>query len=326
MDIKTSSSQRQRIELVDCARGFALVTMAVYHFTWDLDFFGYIEPGTSVTGGWRIFARCIAISFLFIVGFSLYLANGHGIRRKSYLRRLALIVAAALAVTMVTLLATPEAFIFFGILHHIALASVLGLAFLRLPPVMIVAGGLIAIALPYMVQGGLFDHPALWWLGFSTNVGPSSDYVPLFPLFGVVLFGIAAAKLAEQSGLTARMAALEWPDRVPVLGWIGKHSLAFYLLHQPVLISMVWLFAQVSPPPEPDQSALFLNSCNRECVTFRDETFCNAYCGCLLDKADANGFMDQLFTPDAATTAQLQELANICLMENTDPQDQESMQ
>jgi len=325
MVIETSLPQRRRIELVDCARGFALAAMAVYHFTWDLDFFGYIDPGTSVTGGWRIFARCIAISFLFIVGFSLYLANGHGFRRKSYLRRLALIVAAALAITMVTMLATPEFFIFFGILHHIALASVLGLAFLRLPWLVIIASGVVAIALPYFIQGGVFDHEALWWLGFSTNVRPSSDYVPLFPLFGVVLFGIASAKLAERSGLTARMAALEWPDRMPVLGWIGKHSLAFYLLHQPVLISLVWLFAQVSPPPEPDQGALFLNSCNAECVAFRDETFCSAYCGCLLDKANANGLMDQLFTPDAATTSRLQDLANICLMENTDPQDQGSV-
>src|SRR5690606_4647047 len=127
-----TSPPRRRIELVDCARGLALVAMAIYHFTWDLDFFGYIEPGSSVVGGWRIFARSIAISFLFIVGFSLFLANGTGFRRGPFFKRLALIVAAALAITAVTMLATPEAFIFFGILHHIALASVLGLAFLRL--------------------------------------------------------------------------------------------------------------------------------------------------------------------------------------------------
>lgn len=139
MDMQPSPTARTRVELVDVARGLALVAMAIYHFVWDLDFFGYIDPGTSITGGWRIFARCIAISFLFIVGVSLYLANTQGFRRKSYIRRLAMIVAAALAITMATLLATPDAFIFFGILHHIALASVLGLAFLRLPVVLMIA-------------------------------------------------------------------------------------------------------------------------------------------------------------------------------------------
>src|SRR5690606_12344818 len=121
--------------------------------------------------------------------------------------------------------------------------------------------------------------------------------------------GAARHSYSEGSGtggLTARLAALEWSDRIPVLSWIGKHSLAFYLAHQPVLISLVWLFAQVSPPPTPDQGALFLNSCNAECVSFRDEIFCNSYCGCLFDTAEANGFLDQLFTPDAATTSRLQ--------------------
>lgn len=318
MDMQPSPTARTRVELVDVARGLALVAMAIYHFVWDLDFFGYIDPGTSITGGWRIFARCIAISFLFIVGVSLHLANRQGFRRQSYIRRLAMILAAAVAITVSTLLATPDAFIFFGILHHIALASLLGLAFLSLPAVVVVACGLIAVILPYVIVGGIFDHWPLWWIGFSTNVRASSDFVPLFPLFGVVLFGIATAKVAEQAGWTARLAALEWPDRIPVLGWIGKHSLAFYLVHQPILISLVWLFAQVSPPPTPDQGALFLNSCNAECVSFRDEMFCNSYCGCLLDKAEANGFLVQLFTPDAATTSRLQEMASMCLMEHSE--------
>ena len=67
-----------RIEVIDLARAVALVAMVVFHFTWDLEHFYYVEPGLTEVGGWWIFARCIASSFLFLVGFSLVLANGRG--------------------------------------------------------------------------------------------------------------------------------------------------------------------------------------------------------------------------------------------------------
>ena len=76
-----------RITAIDAARGVALIAMAIYHFTWDLQFFGYLEPGTATTGGWKLFARCIASSFLFLVGVGLVLAHGHGIRWPGFGRR-----------------------------------------------------------------------------------------------------------------------------------------------------------------------------------------------------------------------------------------------
>ncbi|MCF3639770.1 DUF1624 domain-containing protein, partial [Rhizobium sp. TRM95111] len=79
------------------ARAMALVAMAIYHFTWDLEFFGYVEPGTAGTGGWKIFARLIAGSFLFLAGLGLVLGHGEGIRWHSFWRRLAKVGAAAAA-------------------------------------------------------------------------------------------------------------------------------------------------------------------------------------------------------------------------------------
>src|SRR5690606_34830203 len=124
-----------RIPLIDQLRALALVAMAVYHFTWDLGFFGYIEPDTATTGGWKIFARLIAGSFLFLVGFSLVLGHVQGFRARPFLFRLGKIGLAAAAITLATWFAFPETFIFFGILHAIAAASLVGLFFLRLPHV-----------------------------------------------------------------------------------------------------------------------------------------------------------------------------------------------
>ena len=58
-----SASGGNRIDAIDIARGIALLAMAIYHFTWDLEFFGYAEPGLTAVGGWKLFARAIASSF-----------------------------------------------------------------------------------------------------------------------------------------------------------------------------------------------------------------------------------------------------------------------
>ena len=84
----------QRLAWIDLARTLALVCMAVFHFTLDLEMFGYVAPGTTTSGGWAVFAKGIAGSFIALAGYSLVLAHGGGLRRGSYLRRLAMIVAA----------------------------------------------------------------------------------------------------------------------------------------------------------------------------------------------------------------------------------------
>ena len=119
---------KRRIVWVDVARGMALVAMAIYHFAWDLQHFGYVTPPTIDVGGWKLFARADASSFLFLVGLSLVLANTPKIRWPGFWKRLAMILAGAAAITLVTYIVTPGDFIFFGILHSIAAASLIGLA------------------------------------------------------------------------------------------------------------------------------------------------------------------------------------------------------
>ncbi len=310
--------KQSRIELVDIARGTALVAMAIYHFTWDLDFFGYIAQGTSVTGGWKIFARSIASSFLFLVGVSLFLAHGSGIRARSFLKRLAVIAGAAAAITVVTYFATPDAFIFFGILHHIALASVLALPAVRLPVAAVLALAALVLAAPHFVEADFLDKPAFWWTGLSRNVPPTNDFIPIFPWFGAVLLGVAAARLAARTDLLSHLARIRPGRKLPLLAATGRHSLAFYLLHQPVLISVVWLFSQVFPPPMPDRQAVFREACTTQCATQRDEPFCRAYCACVLEAANAEEMLSTLYDPrrDAEAQSWLQDVAFRCSVEN----------
>ena len=146
--------------------------------------------------------------------------------------RLGWIAGAAAVITIATLVFSPNAPILFGILHCIAVASVLGLVFVRLPGWVSLVLAPLVVALPFVGDLSI-DHPALMWLGLRSIPPASLDYVPLFPWFGATLAGIAFAKLAAP--LVERQGLAFAP-----LGWLGRHSLAFYLLHQPVLLAVLY--------------------------------------------------------------------------------------
>lgn len=309
-----------RVELLDWARGVALVAMAIYHFTWDLEFFGYVEPGTAAVGGWKMFARGIASSFLFLVGISLVLAHGKQIRWRPFWKRWVMVVVSAAAITAVTLYATPATFIFFGILHQIALASLLGLLFLRLPTLFTFAAALAVIALPVFYRSDAFDHPFLWWTGLSPSNPRSNDFVPLFPWFGAVLLGMAAGRLMVRSGFLSWLASVRLTRAAAPLMAAGRHSLAFYLIHQPVLIACVWLFSQFVPAPVVPQEARFTRACESSCLETRDKAFCPRYCGCMLQRLQSDQSLDRMFAGDRSDELRgaVQELAALCTAETDD--------
>jgi uncharacterized membrane protein len=130
----------------------------------------------------------------------------------------------------------PATFITFGILHFIALASVLARP-LASRPRLALALGLVAMAAGLTLSHPFFDSRATSWLGFVTRKPPTQDYVPLFPWIGVVLTGIAAGHVLADRGF-APLAPLA---RAPAaLRWLGRHSLAVYMVHQPILMGALW--------------------------------------------------------------------------------------
>lgn len=227
-----------RLLLIDLARSAALAGMVVFHLTYDLDVFGWLPPGTAVTGWFWWHARIVAGSFLFLAGLGLWLAQGARFRPRAFLRRLARIGLAAAVVTLVTHVALPGLTVFYGILHAIGVASVLGLLFLRLP-----AGVTLACALCVAVLPWVYVNPALgggWvWLGLSGTVPMTADFEPLFPWFAPFLAGLATGRLISRQSIWPRLVLAETP-LLRRLAWPGRHSLAIYLIHQPVLFGTVF--------------------------------------------------------------------------------------
>lgn len=236
-----------RIVHVDLARTLALAGMVVFHFARDLEMFALVPPGMTMTGGWAVFARLVAGSFLFLAGVSLWLAHGERIRWRPFWRRLGVIAAAAGAVTLATRIGMPDSFIFYGILHSIAVASLAGLLFLRLPAALTLAAAAGAAILPQVVRSAAFDPPWLVWTGLGERIPRTLDFEPFFPWVAPFLAGLALARLATRAGLWDRLAhaGLNASGLARTLAWPGRHSLAVYLIHQPVLIGLLWVAARL---------------------------------------------------------------------------------
>lgn len=228
-----------RVLALDLARSAALLAMAVFHFAFDLEMFGWLRPGTVINGGWRTLALGTAGSFLFLAGVSLWLAHGQMRRWPGFWRRFAQIAAAALLISVATRVALGDAFIFFGILHSIAVASLIGMALLRVPAVVLLGLAVALFAAPYVSRSEIFDWWGFWWTGLQTVPVRSVDYVPVVPWLAPLLIGVALGQIGSRLGVWARLARWQGGALARRLAWPGRHSLIVYLLHQPVLITLV---------------------------------------------------------------------------------------
>jgi uncharacterized membrane protein len=234
------ATPRLRIALLDVLRGVAIAAMVVYHFFFDLELFGLGYFGVSEHWGWIAFVRTIPASFLAIAGISLYLAHHNGMHWRNFWWRIGYLVAAAILITIISYFADPDAIIWFGILHCIAVSSVIGLAFLRAPLIAVILAAIVVLIAPLFATPVL-NAPILLWLGLGTEAPPSNDYNPLFPWLGFLLLGIAIARILAPYADKAAWAG--WRPADPVtrtLGLAGRHSLLIYLLHQPILMGLLW--------------------------------------------------------------------------------------
>jgi uncharacterized membrane protein len=265
----TQKITSQRLEAIDALRGLALLGMFAFHLIWDLGYFQLVSPDLPYEPAVMGFGHGVAASFLFLVGVSLALAAREGVNREAFWRRLLVICAAAAGVSAATYQLFPESFIFFGILHCIALSSLLALPLLRAPLWLVAIIALAALVAPLMIESPLFDAPVFWWLGLGTREPISNDWRPLLPYFGVVLAGLMTARLLLARGLPAWMT--QWRAHISAgraLVWGGRHSLLVYLVHQPILFALVFMVARVLAPQPAitPQDEPFVASCATQCV------------------------------------------------------------
>jgi uncharacterized membrane protein len=244
--------QRARISRyweIDALRGIAVVWMIGFHLTWDLVSYGMVRVNMS-RGPWPWFSRIIATTFLTLVGISLVISYSRGPGRfGKYLVRGATVFGLGLVITGVTYLALGDSFVVFGILHLIGFSIVAAYPFLPYRRRWIS----LLIGLALLVTGSYLNRktalsPWFIWLGVNELGRPMADWYPVLPWFGMVLIGVWTGHALYRGG----QRQFSVPDRsdVPVvreLAFLGRHALLIYMVHQPILMGVLFAVDRLAP-------------------------------------------------------------------------------
>lgn len=240
MNQKTS-----RYALLDELRGLDLISMMFYHGMWDLIYiFGVWVDWYSDWPG-HLWQQSICWIFILLSGFCLPMGH-HSFRRG------ATVFGAGAVVTIVTLLFMPEDVVWFGVLTLLGSAmlitALLEKPMQKIPPVvgLVVSFALFVLtyhsAVGYWGVAGLNLYlPEAWfrnyltaYIGFYPFGFYSTDYFPLLPWLFLFWTGFYLHYLVGRERMEPLRRSI-----CPPLGWLGRHSLILYMLHQPVIYGVM---------------------------------------------------------------------------------------
>jgi uncharacterized membrane protein len=252
--MKKARKTKERFWEVDFLRGLALIMMVVFHILVMLHLFGVPRFRLSIYP-WFPLQKATMVLFLLLVGVSLTLKRAglalSGLQKRrfflSYAKRGISILSWALLITTVSRIMFGDGFVRFGILHLIGLSMIISLPFLSMRFSSLMMGMCILVL-------GCFIHKvpysSTWQLGIGIIPQGfySMDYAPVIPWFGVVLIGIFIGNLLYSDGKRIFVSFPNYSEK-KLVSWLcclGRHSLAIYLTHMPILFGLLWVLGFIS--------------------------------------------------------------------------------
>lgn len=240
--MQCNSVNSNRIWEIDFVRGIAIILMVLFHLIVDLkDFYAYNLD--YLRGFWYIEGKISAILFILICGVSSTLGRSSTLHGGK-------VFIWAMVLTAVTYIHNESCYILFGILHFLGISLLSANFMRRLPIAWLLIGSLGSVMIGLLFSEGFVTNPYLFPIGLMTSTFISLDYYPLFPWYGVFLFGIVVVKLFysdKKKRLGFRQVphmlseALASQQPVRYITWLGQHSLTIYLIHQPVLLALLYI-------------------------------------------------------------------------------------
>lgn len=234
--MKIDEIRQPRLFALDALRVFAIVMMIVYHFIYDLKYFGYVDWNTPNGQSFRYWRTAIVFGFVFAMGLSMGIAHGRERKLRAFSIRLTQILSCALLITAVSVFMFPESWIYFGILHFMGLASLLTFTLVGKPRIAMGIGFAILVSfwMGWVPYGWPFTH-------IPNRLSYTEDFVSPFPWLGVALIGLSLGEqLTKNQFVTARLS--DWKIGGvfgEIVSFAGKRSLSIYMLHQPALFALI---------------------------------------------------------------------------------------
>jgi len=244
---------RQRIQLLDTLRGVMVIYMIYYHTLFDLGIMFGKDWALEQFRAQPFSQMIIGCTFVFVAGLTIRFSRNpalHGAK----------LLMIASVVSLVTAFFFPGSGIFFGVLHLMAVCMmVYGVVGKYLEKLHWIPGALLCLALfvcTYWVKSGFFgikglfelpvpealtDGGLLYAFGFIGSRFSSVDFYPLLPWLFLFLCGCFVGRLLERDNLPKWL----YRDFCPPLTFIGRHSLAIYVVHQPVIYGLCLLLTAV---------------------------------------------------------------------------------
>lgn len=252
--METAAEQKkERFHTLDSVRGLFLILMTIYHTMFDVMILSDLNFSVFNIPCY-VFQQTIGWGFIFLSGIC------RAIGKKHLKRGLTVLLTGAL-ISLVTYIFVPAMAINFGILVLLGssmiimipiekllrkdsyapfaffISMILFMLFRNAPYGNLGFEKLVFIKLPDFLYQNYFTA----YLGFPPDSFSSGDYYPMIPWFFLYMCGYFVWKYFGNK---------EWIQKylfikIPVLSFLGRHSLIVYLLHQPLCYAVVYFFCVI---------------------------------------------------------------------------------
>lgn len=247
-DVPAEIGRKNRAELLDLLRGFAIIYVMLYHLLYDLIFFGGVDLPFFFTGWWEAIHQLFLIILFGVSG----VCAGFS---KNVLKRGATLLIMGELLTIGTAILMPEDVIVFGVLSCFGtimlIYGVIAPFLKKLPNIVIfvVFTLLTVVFFDFARNESLFllftrvqlDLPDninyLYPIGITSASFRSADYFPLIPYGFIFLAGTAFSDFVK----SGQLPKFFYKAKLPVINFLGKYSLWVYIIHQPVFMLITYL-------------------------------------------------------------------------------------
>lgn len=217
--------QKKRFEIIDHIKALAVVLMIIYHIAYDTYILKILSFNMAKSLFWYIQPKIIVSMFLFSAGLNLCVVNAKGINKHKTIKRFIKLFLISIIISIASYLFAPTKWISFGVIHHITIASLVGLLFLHRPKLSLILGLIVLFPSTFFNYDYPLPKPVMYPL----------DHVPFLPWFGCFLIGIFA--------YSRNIHKLRVPDYIgkDKIMFLGKYSLEIYLSHQFIIYPTLYL-------------------------------------------------------------------------------------